>query len=468
MRPSNAVTAAGTPGWQAHLVPDADSSHGAPTRIPTARYTSAAFLAAELAHLWTDVWQLVCRADELPAAGDYYEYVIGHQSFLLVRGEDGRVRGFHNVCPHRANLLRAGCGNTGARLRCGFHGWTFGLDGALERITDRDTFDPLDESAYNLRHVAVEEWAGWLFLHPQPSPTESLDEFLDPLPSLLARYRLEQLVPVELNLTMIVPANWKVAVESFIEVYHVHAIHPQLLPNGDDVNMRYDHWTRHSRMVRPYGVPSPRLGPPESVDIEEILESIFGPPPDDGNDGPDDPSVRAGSADGWRLFERYRDEAGNLALPHDVTVRDVLRDHYRSASLAKGVDFSDLDPDQFVDNSQFLIFPNIVVNVNPTAILLFRFLPHPSDPNVCTWDTLKFDWVTDRSAPPDRPPRREIGASESLGTLLDQDLAQIVRVQRGLRTGALDAITLSRQERRIEHFNRSVDGYLERGARARG
>jgi hypothetical protein len=114
------------------------------------------------------------------------------------------------------------------------------------------------------------------------------------------------------------------------------------------------------------------------------------------------------------------------------------------------------------------VFPNIVVNVNPTAVLLFRFLPHPTDPNVCTWDTMKFDWVPRSSPPRDRPPQRVVDDSESLGTLLDQDRAQIIRVQRGMQTGALDAITLSRQERRIEHFNRNVDSYLERGARSRG
>jgi nitrite reductase/ring-hydroxylating ferredoxin subunit len=321
--------------WRGDLVSALPSRDGDATRIPTGRYTSPEFLAAELEHLWPHVWQLVCRADEIPSAGDYHEYGVGRQSFLLVRGDDGNVRGFHNVCPHRANLLRTGCGNTGARLQCGFHMWTFELDGTLARITDRETFDALDASAYNLRPVAVDEWAGWLFVHPDSEPAETLESFLDPLPSLLAAYQLAELVPVELNDTMTMAANWKVAVESFIEVYHVHAIHPQLLPNGDDVNMTYEHWARHSRMMRPYGIPSPRLGPPGSVETEEILESIFGPAPWDADSAADDdPSVRSGSARGWELFERYRDDTGTVVLPHDVTVRDVLRGYYVGTTRA--------------------------------------------------------------------------------------------------------------------------------------
>jgi len=105
-----------------------------------------------------------------------------------------------------------------------------------------------------------------------------------------------------------------------------------------------------------------------------------------------------------------------------------------------------------------MIFPNLVVNVNPTAVLLFRFVPDPGDPHRCTWDIQKFDWAVD----PEPPVRRVANAeTDSLGLLLDQDLRQLVRVQRGLRSGSIGHTTLSRQECRIAHFNRVLDRHLD-------
>jgi len=433
-----------------------------PERIPAGRYVSPEFLAAEHARLWSDVWQLACREDEVARPGDYAEYVVGLRSFLIVRGEDGALRAFHNVCRHRGNLLKTGCGHAGPRLVCDFHRWAYRLDGTLSRISDRETFGALDEREYGLKPAVAGVWGGWVFVHPSPATAPPLLEFLAPLPELLAPFHLEELVPVDLHVSTDVSANWKVAIESFIEVYHVHAIHPQLLPNGDDVNTRFEHWTHHSRMIRPYGIPSPRLAARGGVDPEEILASIFGPAPASGAPAAAaDPSLRPDAREAWALVEPYRRD-GRIVLPEGVTIRGILREHYERASRTKGVDFSGLDADQFVDNSQFLLFPNVVVNVNPSAVLLFRLLPDARDPNRCRWDMAKYDWVADaESARARRAEKRTIGEqAESLGALLDQDVVQMRRVQSGLQSGALDFLTLSSQERRIAHFNQSIDRYL--------
>ncbi|MGE3447534.1 MAG: SRPBCC family protein [Microbacteriaceae bacterium] len=446
-------------------------------QVPVTRYISDDFRDREFARLWPRVWQVACRADEVASPGDYYEYRIGDQSILIVRAQDGKLNAFHNVCPHRANLIRTGTGNTGTQLVCGFHKWSFELDGTLKKISDRETFCPLDESQYNLRPALVDSWAGWVFVRPDPTDAEPLLEFLSPLPELLAAYHLEHLVPTGLNLTTTVSCNWKVGIESFLETYHIHAIHPQLLPNGDDQRVLFENWERHNKQLRPFGIPSPRLGPPGAVDPDETLEALFGPrkqrvaaaaPVDRlaeatvGGSGDYFSTVVHDVGDPWEMFDQYRDEDGAITLPEGVTIRSVMEQYYRRASALKGVDFSGLSPDQFVDNWNLLLFPNVILNVNVGSVLAFRFMPDSQDVHSSRWDLITYDWVLDgERAAQVRAPHREIPEqSESLGLLMDQDMFQMPRVQRGMRSGALHHVTLSSQENRIIHFNEVIDRYL--------
>jgi phenylpropionate dioxygenase-like ring-hydroxylating dioxygenase large terminal subunit len=461
-------------------------------KVPVDRYVSREFLEKEKTLLWPKVWQLVCREDELAEAGDYYEYLSGDQSYLLVRDADGAIQAMYNVCVHRGNIIKTGTGNLGKSIICPFHMWSYNLDGSLRKITDRETFCDLDDAKLGLKKVAVDTWAGWVFINPDADNAMPLLEFLSPIPEILAPYHLEYLTPLGLNLTTTVSANWKVAVEAFLEVYHVHAIHPQLLPNGDDVNVLFEHWELHSRMTRTFGVPSPRLG---EVELEEIVEALFGPAPDtDASDArpiipgegtaaavtdPDDRRSRpsnGGSGDyfkslvhdvgsPWEFLAPYRDEDGTIELPDGVTLRTIFRQFYERSGRIKGVDFSGLEPDQIVDNFHYLIFPNVIVNVNLGSILFFRFNPDPHDPNMCTWDMITFDWIVDpQRAKEVRSPHKIIAEkAESLGILLDQDVEQMPRVQRGIRTGGIEHMTLSRQESRLLHFNAVLDRQLASG-----
>src|SRR6201987_4685464 len=103
----------------------------APDRlIAKERYTSQEFLNRELDKMWSKVWQIACLDSDIPNPGDYYEYRIGLESILVVRGLDEQVRAFMNVCQHRGRLIKQGCGHS-TELRCPFHGWTWNLDGTL-------------------------------------------------------------------------------------------------------------------------------------------------------------------------------------------------------------------------------------------------------------------------------------------------------------------------------------------------
>src|SRR5205823_2422752 len=96
----------------------------ADSAVPVARYTSPAFHREEMERLWPHCWQMVCREREIAAPGDYQEYTIGRRSYLVVRGDDGVIRAFHNACAHRGMQIKSGCGNTGSHLTCIFHMWS--------------------------------------------------------------------------------------------------------------------------------------------------------------------------------------------------------------------------------------------------------------------------------------------------------------------------------------------------------
>src|SRR6202043_830653 len=100
-----------------------------PVRIPKTRYTSPEFAALEEERMWPKVWQVACTVDHVPEPGDYFEYRCGPYSLLIVRGDDGTLRAFQNVCRHRGNSLCAGSGAGLRELRCGYHGWTWDLCG---------------------------------------------------------------------------------------------------------------------------------------------------------------------------------------------------------------------------------------------------------------------------------------------------------------------------------------------------
>ena len=109
--------------------------------IPAERYISRDFMELEWEHVWTKVWLLGGRSDDIPEPGDYICTDIGKESVLIVRQPDGSVKAFHNVCLHRGNRLRPeGIGKGAENFRCMYHHWTYGLDGAIEHIPDLSSF----------------------------------------------------------------------------------------------------------------------------------------------------------------------------------------------------------------------------------------------------------------------------------------------------------------------------------------
>ena len=206
-----------------------------PVLVPTSRYTSNEFAERERERLWPRVWQLACSVDHVQAPGDIYEYRAGWLSVLIVRGEDGVLRGFQNACRHRGNSLYQGAGTGLKVLRCPFHHWTWDLSGRLSAVPDRRGFGPgFTSEAFCLLPVQVDTWGPMVFVNfDLEGPT--LAQFLEGIPEDSAWAELDGFQCVAVTHTP-VDSNWKVVTEGFSETYHVQGIHSEMLGSIDDVH----------------------------------------------------------------------------------------------------------------------------------------------------------------------------------------------------------------------------------------
>lgn len=173
-------------------IPELDFTRG-PVRISTDRFHSREWANRERENLWMRVWQIAGRADEIPQPGDWKVHSIFDQSYVLVRGRDGVVRGFVNACRHRGNAFCEGKGHS-ARFTCPYHNWSYGLDGACLAVAKPDYEGPVEEfvgakEELGLLPVSVECFAGFIFINPNPD-AEPLAEFLGEAGRIMAQYRL--------------------------------------------------------------------------------------------------------------------------------------------------------------------------------------------------------------------------------------------------------------------------------------
>jgi choline monooxygenase len=193
--------------------------------LPARLYTDVSVLAAEKEKIFARTWQVVGHRNQVANAGDYFTTELIGEPLLIVRGADGKLRGFYNVCRHRAGPPAEGCG-TRKLFRCGYHGWTYGLDGSLISATEVEGVEGFRAEDFALAPVRTEEWFNLIFvnLNPEAAP---LPESLGELPRQAEKFQFEKMTLVQRR-TYDMKCNWKTYVDNYLEGYHLPSVHPGL------------------------------------------------------------------------------------------------------------------------------------------------------------------------------------------------------------------------------------------------
>jgi choline monooxygenase len=194
--------------------------------LPARHYFGEDMLACEQRNVFARSWQLLSRRELLTAAGDHVVESIGNVPVLIVRGNDGKLRAFPNVCRHRAGPL-ALCNGKGAKsLQCKYHGWTYTLDGQLRSAPEMAGAKDFDVGDIRLPALRVHEWQGLVFV--------SLDDDVPPFEEVYAGI-VERIAPIDLSAmryqrreTYDIDCNWKVYIDNYLEGYHLPHVHPGL------------------------------------------------------------------------------------------------------------------------------------------------------------------------------------------------------------------------------------------------
>jgi phenylpropionate dioxygenase-like ring-hydroxylating dioxygenase large terminal subunit len=428
--------------------PPADLQASYPADLPLhdserSRYTSPAFMQLEVDRMWSRTWQLACREEHIPDVGDVHLYEAAGRSLIVVRCSHDEIRAFHNSCLHRGTKLCAAHGHH-SRLRCRFHGFTWSLTGALLYVPTAWDFPQVRPDEFKLPEVHVARWQGFVFVnmaeHPQP-----LLEYLEVLPSHFTGFSDYSGKYIAAHYRKTLPANWKAALEAFLESLHITEVHPQTATYTTDAGTQYDvfpdcHHT--SRFVEAFAEPVPQYS--GKISQQRILDDMY------------------------RVFYGS-DEAPQL--PAGVTARAFLAERTRqNATSGNIIDYRGCSDAEALDPIQYFLFPNMVIFRGIGFPMVYRFLPVDGDPNTCVFDMF---WLRDTPAgtlPPRSAPMTDVGdrgyqglpgMPDSLGLVFDQDTEILALQQQGLRAGGKRTVTLSRyQESRIRHFHQTLDQYL--------
>lgn len=422
---------AGSPGDATDL----RQPSGTTVRIPAERYTSAEFAALEVERMWPRTWVVACSVDHVHAPGDVFEHRIGPYSVLVVRGDDGELRAFQNHCRHRGNALCQGAATGLSELRCGFHRWSWDLQGRLREVPSRHWFGGLRNEDLPLVPARVDTWGPLVFVNLDVD-AEPLDDYLGGMTDDIAWLGVEDFRCVAMVDTP-VEANWKVVVDGFSETYHIQGLHPEMLASIDDVETPQRVWGHTSASWQDYAVPSPRLrGPVADQAVWDSFVATQG-----ARMGVEEPCPVPPLADGQ-------------------TVRDLVAERIRAKQAAAGVDLSRFDTGQLLRMSQYNLFPNTTLTIFPDLFTVLSARPGPA-PDRAEFVVVHYQRAAGPDAPRSRPVTVTLPPEQfEIGLVLGQDVAAVAGVQRGMSQPGCTHLVVSGEECRLVNTHRLLERYL--------
>jgi phenylpropionate dioxygenase-like ring-hydroxylating dioxygenase large terminal subunit len=439
-------------------------SHG----IRTGRYTDPAFARLEHEKLWLKVWQMAARLDEIPQPGDHTVYEIGEQSVLLVRIDVDTVKAYHNACPHRGTALAECSGSFDQnRIICPFHGWRWNLAGEIQYVLERDNFrdGQLRDSDVALREVNLEIFAGFIFINFEKNP-QSFAEFIAPVRKLIEDLAIGEMHHIWWK-SVTAPANWKVALEAFLEGYHVPATHPQLetaaaaFIYGDDVsgdtayahdNHMYETFPRgHGRFYG--GQSTPMAGkvstPGDPVDAMAARLNLL-------VEGMDAMILKED-------VELVRSLKGK-SIPEDSSLgAEYVKALYSTAAAEQRPMPRPEREVMDMWGGEIFIFPNLMILPQAGNAMMYRVRPDGFDPDSCVFEIYSTKTFPAAQEVPRAvvQPMTDVTDPEQFLQIPRQDFSNIPRIQKGLHTSGCKQVWLaSYYEMMILNLHQEIDRYL--------
>jgi phenylpropionate dioxygenase-like ring-hydroxylating dioxygenase large terminal subunit len=366
------------------------SSRLADNFIAKAPYLSAEFAAAERERLWPTVWLVACREEEVSKPGRYVTFDIADDSIIVSRDGGGRLRAFHNACQHRGRRLTDGCGFT-AKFLCKYHGWRWNLDGSNDAVIDREDWEgSLSDADVRLKDVQVATWGGFVFVNMEKD-AEPLESYLAPVMHAFRNFRLESM-RYHWYKSVILPCNWKVALDVFIEGYHAQTAHRQ--SNAISGDNRYEcelfgpHSVFRNRAPVVIGEPGPNF------------DKIGGVPEDNARFA----SLQNLAAKLAAYFQTLHDDLDCMltprfmravarmaeAAPADAdydTLMGMLYQYHLEEGSVEGVNWDHLPLEDLIYlGMDWHVFPNVAMLPTADAVLAYRARPWGKDPDQCRLD----------------------------------------------------------------------------------
>lgn len=206
--------------------------------LPAWAYNHPQMTRLEYERILKPSWQIVCHVNSIPAPGDFITLDLGTDSVVAVRNSQGEIQAFHNVCRHRGARILEGAGNCPGAITCPYHGWSYRLSGELLGMPVRESFPGLERSRHGLKPVRMAIQFGFVFvsLAGDPLPLETIwGSFLEDF----APHQFETLEPLGPLYIEHWDVDWKIAMDNYLESYHVPIGHPGLFrmftPDYDDM-----------------------------------------------------------------------------------------------------------------------------------------------------------------------------------------------------------------------------------------
>ena len=421
-----------------------------PDQVPAPRYYDQAFYDLECERLWPRVWQMACRLEEIPSAGDFVEYENVGQSVIVVRQEDDSIKAFHNTCRHRGTRLVEDRGSCRSGIVCPFHGWCWNIDGSNRQVYAPDMFDAsgLDPAHLNLKECRVELWGGCAFIcldDEAPPLRDSVEPF-----GTFHEARGVDKMRTKWWYSTILPVNWKLAMEAFMESYHVARTHPQIVARrtgkGDGA--------QDGLTTRKVGEVMTRAASSDEV-IESSLYFM---------------RTLGQGMDGMVLEKDIRVAEGmrDIELPDDPAEASQvwnrkLNDAITSWNRSYGIDLP--DQNELAERG----FVSVVNYCFPHYFLLpmygnaSAYRARPLGPEETLFEVWSMTMYPEGEEPtePVRTPIPLAPDDPRWPVIPAQDFANLPRQQLGLHSVSFEAMQLSGKiEGMISNYQRLIDGYL--------